>query len=61
MNGSRVKWRNPGKEYRTPLHPGVVAIEKGGVETPSTTVANFTYTLGSNKGFSLRFRVGSHV
>ena len=30
-----VKWSNPGK--------GVVAIEKGDFESPSTLVANFTY------------------
>ena len=31
-----------GKEYRPPLHLGVVAIEKGSFETASTKVANFT-------------------
>ena len=28
-----------------PLHLGVVAIEKGAFESPSTTVANFTYII----------------
>ena len=28
-----------------PLHLGVVAIEKGAFESPSTTVTNFTYLL----------------
>ena len=28
-----------------PLHLGVVAIEKGAFGSPSTTVANFTFTL----------------
>ena len=31
-----------GKEWRPPLHLGVVAIEKGAFSSPSTTVANFT-------------------
>ena len=42
---SRVKWSNPGKEQRLSLHLGVVAIEKGAFESPSTTVANFTNLL----------------
>ena len=35
----------------TPLHLGIVAIEKGAFGLPSTTVANFTYTL-QQFGFS---------
>ena len=42
--GSRVKWSNPGKGVRPPLHLGVVAIEKGAFWSPSTMVANFTLT-----------------
>ena len=42
--GSRVKWNNPGKGVEPPLHLGVVAIEKVAFGSPSTTVANFTYT-----------------
>ena len=39
---SRVKWSNPGKGVAPPpLHLGVVAIEKGAFESPSTIVANF--------------------
>ena len=30
--------------YCTPLHLGVVAIEKGAFGSPFTTVANFTFT-----------------
>ena len=30
-------------ELRPPLHLGVVAIEKGAFESPSTQVANFTF------------------
>ena len=30
------------KEWRPPLHLGVVAIEKGTFESPSTTVTKFT-------------------
>ena len=30
-------------ESRSPLHIGVVAIEKGAFWSPSTTVANFTF------------------
>ena len=45
--GSRVKWSNPGKELRPPLHLGVVAIEKGAFGSPSTMVANFTYFTSS--------------
>ena len=29
-------------ELRPPLHLGVLAIEKGAFESPSTTIANFT-------------------
>ena len=32
-----------GKELRSPLHLGVVAIEKGAFGSPSTNVANFIY------------------
>ena len=40
-----------GKELSSPLHLGVVAIEKGAFWLPSTTVANFTllFTFNSNK------------
>ena len=38
---SRVKWSNPGKGLSSPLHFGVVAIEKGALWSPSTTVPNF--------------------
>ena len=38
---SRVKWSNPRKGVAPPLHLGVVAIEKGALGSPSTTVANF--------------------
>ena len=38
--GSRVKWRNPGKGVPPSVHLGVVAIEKGAFESPSTMVAN---------------------
>ena len=34
----------------TPLHLGVVAIEKGAFESPSTKVANFTYFYISSEG-----------
>ena len=41
----KVKWSNPvnGVVPSPPLHLGVVAIEKGAFEWPSTKVANFTY------------------
>ena len=32
-------------ELRPPLHLGVVAIEKGAFESPTTKVVNFTYLL----------------
>ena len=32
-----------GKELRPPLHLGVEAIENGVFESPSITVANFTF------------------
>ena len=38
-------WSNPGKQKRPPLHLGVVAIQKGAFGSPSTMVANFTYSL----------------
>ena len=41
---SRVKWRNPGKGVASSLHLSVVAIEKGAFASPSTMVANFTYS-----------------
>ena len=31
-------------EYHPPLHLGVVAIEKGAFESPSTKITNFTYS-----------------
>ena len=37
---SRVKESNPGKGVATPLHLGIVAIEKGAFGSSSTTVAN---------------------
>ena len=37
-----------------PLHLGVVAIEKGAFESPSTTVANFTFLLTLFKHFFLQ-------
>ena len=40
---SRVKWNNPGKEYRPPLHFGVVANEKGAFGSTSTKVANSNF------------------
>ena len=40
---SRVKWSNPGKELRPPLHLGVVAIKKGAFGTPSTKVVNLLF------------------
>ena len=42
--GSRVKWRNPGNGVTPSPHLGVVAIEKGALGSPSTKVANFTFT-----------------
>ena len=41
------KWSNPGKKLGSPLHLGVVAIDKGAFGLPSTKVANFTYLLFS--------------
>ena len=40
---SSIKWSNPGERVASPLHLGVVAIEKGAFGSPSTTVANLTY------------------
>ena len=42
---SRVKWGNPREEVASPLRFGVVAIEKGAFWSPSTTVANFFFSL----------------
>ena len=41
----KSKWSNP-REWSSapPLHLGVVAIEKGASGSPSTKVANFTFT-----------------
>ena len=39
----KVKWSNPEKGVAPTLHLGVVAIEKGAFELPSTTVAKFTF------------------
>ena len=36
----KVKWSNPRNVVVPPLHLGVVAIEKGAFESPSTMVAN---------------------
>ena len=47
---SRVKWSNQGiGVVPSPLHLGVVAIEKGAFRSPSTTVTNFTYLLVLDK------------
>ena len=46
-------------ESRPPLHLGVVAIEKGAFESPSTKVAYFTYLLGylmPNSVYNIRYR-----
>ena len=40
---SRVKWTNPENGVAPSLHLGVVAIEKGASESPSTKVTNFTF------------------
>ena len=52
LNTHQYKVRVKGKVEQSgerssalPLHIGVVAIEKGALELPSTTVANFTFTL----------------
>ena len=45
LNTQYYKVRIKGKVERSPLHLGVVAIEKGAFRLPSTTVANFTFTL----------------
>ena len=37
------KWSNLGKRIALSLYLGVVAIEKGAIGSPSTTVTNFTY------------------
>ena len=37
-------YNTTGKELRSPLHLGVVAIEKGAFGLPSTMVANFYFT-----------------
>ena len=36
---------NPAKEGRPPLNLGVVAIEKGALVSPSTTVGQITYII----------------
>ena len=36
---SRVKWSNPGKDWRPPLHLDVEANEKGAFWSPLTVVA----------------------
>ena len=40
---SMVKWSNPGKRVVPSRTLGVVAIEKGAILLPSTTLANFSY------------------
>ena len=40
-----VKWSDPGKGVAPSLHLGVVAVEKGGFGSLSTTVANFYLVL----------------
>ena len=41
--GSRESGAIQSKEYRLHLHLGVVAIEKGAFESPSTTVGQYIY------------------
>ena len=43
--GSRVKWSNPGNGVEPSQHLGIVALEKGAFESPSTTGANFTISV----------------
>ena len=43
--GSRVKRSNPGKGVAPSPHLAVVAMEKGDLGSPSTTVANLTFIL----------------
>ena len=38
----------------TPLHLGVVAIEKGAFESPSTKITNFTYFWGCPRGVMVK-------
>ena len=51
LDASLLHEATQGKEWRPPLHLGVVAIEKGAVGSPSTKVANFTiwFQLTNNK------------
>ena len=44
------------KELRPPLHIGVVAIEKGALWSPSTTVANFILIWGDFIIINISFR-----
>ena len=44
----KVKWSNPGKGVAPPLHLCVVAIEKGALGLPSTTVGNLLYSFYLN-------------
>ena len=43
LNSQQYKLRIKGKVEQSPLHFGVVTIEKGAFWSPSTTVAIFTY------------------
>ena len=51
---NRTVWHLKGKELLPLQHLGVVSIEKGAFWSPSTTVANFTFT-------SLKRKLGSDL
>ena len=54
--GSRVKWSNPGNGVASPLHLGVVAIERGGAfGSLSTMVVNFTLLIRYSVRIKLKF------
>ena len=60
---SRVKGVNPGKRLAPSLPLGVVAIEKGALGSPSTTVTNFafTYLFFFNRKMNFSLNIGMSV
>ena len=47
------KVEQSGEKISAPLHLGVVSSDKGAFESPSTTVANFTYKVACLKNINM--------
>ena len=58
---SKVKWSNSGKEGRTPLHLGVVAIEKGAFWSPTLLTYMYINFVSNRKSLCVCIKVDELV